>query len=119
MTKGFIIILFIILAILIGCQIPAQKNLRSGPHKIDSNKVQTDEKKNLAELEEVLPGLDYNAVLNEQAALIEDGMSVTKFRQFVIFSDMEDDLTYKLIDTDIRNTINAMSNNYVKKLPDK
>ena len=110
MKKGFIIILFIILAILIGCQIPAQKNLKSGPIKKDSNNVQTDVKKNLSELEETYPELEYNTVLKEQSPIIKDGMSVTKFRQFVIFSDMKDDLTYTLIDNDIRNTIDAMSN---------
>ncbi len=119
MKKGFIIVLFIILAILMGCGLQAQKNLTSGILLTDSNNVKSDVKNNLAEIEEIYPELDYNTVIKEQSPIIEDGMSVTKFRQFVIFSDMKDDLTYTLINNDIRNTIDAMSNNYVDKLPDR
>ena len=85
----------------------------------DTNKIKDDIKSSLPELEETYPGFDYNNVIKANAKMIPDGMSITKFRHFVIFSDMDDELTYKLIDNDIRNTTDAMTNNYVNKMPDK
>lgn len=114
MAKSLIIILFIILSILLGCG-----NQRSDlkPDKFDSTDSRIDVKKSLSEIEEVFPELDYSSVINLHSGQIPKGMSVTKFRQFVIFSDMNDELTYRLIDTDVRNTIDAMTNNYVNDLP--
>lgn len=119
MKKSFIVILFIILAILLGCGFKTESNLESQPSLIDSLTAGNDVKNNLSELEETFSNFDYNKVIKEQSKLLPDGMSITKFRYFVVFSDMDDELTYKLIDTDIRNTIDAMTNNYVNKLPDK
>lgn len=115
MAKGFLIILFIILSVLMGCG--NRSDIK--PDIADSTVTRNDIKENLPELEETFPNFDYNSIIKSQSKLIPDGMSITKFKYFVIFSDMNDELTYKLIDSDVRNTIDAMSNNYVNKLPDK
>lgn len=93
-------------------------NSGSNPNT-DTNKNSYDLKNNLPEIEETFPGFDYKSVIRAQSKIIPDDFTITRFKYFVIFSDMKDELTYKLIDTDIRNTINAMTNNYVNKLPDK
>lgn len=106
------------MAILLGCGFKTQNTSKTQTGITDSSVVRNDVKNNLSELEETYTNFEYQKVINEQSRIIPDGMSITKFRYFVIFSDMNDELTYKLIDTDIRNTIDAMSNNYVNKLPD-
>ncbi len=115
MAKSFIIILFIILSILLGC---SEKRSDIKPDVSDSTESRVDVKENLSELEETFPNFDYSSVINAQSGKMPNGMSITKFRFFVIFSDMNDELTYKLIDNDVRNTIEAMSGNYVNKLPE-
>ncbi len=119
MRKSFIVLLFIILAILLGCGFKTESNIESQPLRIDTSDTGKDEKNNLSELEETFSNFDYNSIINEQSKIIPGGMSITKFKYFVVFSDMNDELTYKLIDNDVRNTIDAMTNNYVNKLPDK
>ncbi|NOS84801.1 MAG: hypothetical protein HOP31_06650 [Ignavibacteria bacterium] len=115
MAKSLIILLFIILSILLGC---SSKKSDLKPDVTDSTESRIDIKESLPELEETFPNFDYNSVINAQANKMPSGMSITKFKYFVVFSDMNDELTYKLIDNDVRNTIEAMSNNYVNKLPD-
>ncbi|MBE2226006.1 MAG: hypothetical protein IAE93_01630 [Ignavibacteria bacterium] len=115
MAKSLIIILFIILSILLGCG-SYESDIK--PDAADSIITRNDIKESLSEIEEIFPGSDYSSVIREHSDQIPDGMSVTKFRHFVIFSDMNDELTYKLIDNDIRNASDAMTNNYVNKLPD-
>lgn len=115
MAKSLIILLFIILSILLGC---SSEKSDIKPDISDSTESRIDIKESLPEIEEVFPNFDYNSVINSQANKIPSGMSITKFKYFVVFSDMNDELTYKLIDNDLRNTIEAMSNNYVNKLPD-
>ncbi len=125
MAKGFIVILFIILAILLGCGqksgVPESNAPKSDirPDLDDSTQLRNDVKKNLSEIEETYSSLDYDKVLSEQSKVIPQGMSVTKFRYFVVFSDLGEELTYKLIDTDMRNTIDAMSGSFCNKLPTK
>ncbi|MEO8512412.1 MAG: hypothetical protein ABI543_02510 [Ignavibacteria bacterium] len=106
------------MALLLGCGIKPDGNFELYSGTIDSTNRTGDEKNNLSELEETFPNLDYNKVIKEQSKIISSGMSITVFKYFVIFSDLDDELTYKLIDTDIRNTVEAMTNNYVNKLPD-
>lgn len=120
MAKGFIVILFIILSILLGCgqknSVP-QSDIK--PDLDDSTGLRSDIKNNLSEIEEMYSSLDYDKVISEQTKIIPQGMSVTKFRYFVVFSDLDEELTYRLIDTDMRYTIDAMSGNYCRKLPSK
>jgi hypothetical protein len=113
MTKSFVVIIFIILALLLGCG--TRSDIK--PDLADSTQVRLDVKQNLSGIEEVYAGYEYDKIIREQSKIIPDGMSITKFRYFVIFSDLDDGLTYKLIDTDMRNTIDAMTNNFSDKLP--
>ena len=115
MAKSLIIILFIVLSILLGCG-SYESDIK--PDVPDTTAAKTDIKNSLPEIEEESPGFDYNSVINEHSPQIPDGMSITKYKQFVIFSDMNDELTFKLIENDVRFTIEAMTNNYVNKLPD-
>ncbi len=115
MAKSFVIIIFIILSILLGC---SSRKSDIKPDVSDSTESRIDVKENLPELEETFAHFDYNTVIKAKSRIIPDGMSITKFKYFVVFSDMNDELTFKLIDNDMRNTIDAMSNNYVNKLPD-
>jgi len=118
MTKGFIVILFIILAILLGCgQKGGIPKSDIKPDLDDSAQVRSDVRNNLSEIEETFSTLDYDKVISEHSMIIPQGMSITKFRYFVVFSDLNEELTYKLIDTDMRYTIDAMSGNFSRKLP--
>ncbi|MBL8016580.1 MAG: hypothetical protein JNK43_04860 [Ignavibacteria bacterium] len=118
MAKGFIVILFIILSILLGC---GQKSGVPGsdvkPDLDDSTRLRSDVKNTLSEIEETYSSLDYDKVISEHSKIIPQGMSVTKFRYFVVFSELDEELTYRLIDTDMRNTIDHMSGNFTRKLP--
>ena len=115
MAKSLIIILFIVLSILLGCG-SYESDIK--PDVADTIVTKTDIKNSLPEIAEEFQGFDYTSVINEHSLQIPEGMSITKFRQFVIFSDMNDELTYKLIDNEVRFTIEAMSKNYVNTLPD-
>lgn len=106
------------MAILLGCGLKTQNSSKTQADITDSSVIRKDVKNDLSEIEEIYTNYNYQIVIDEQSKIIPEGMSITKFRYFVIFSDMNVELTYRLIDTDIRNTIDAMSNNYVNKLPD-
>lgn len=88
------------------------------PDNYDTVITKSDIKTSLPELEDIYPGYDYNSVINEHSAIMPDGMSITKFRQFLIFSELNEELTYQLIDNDVRNTIESMTTNFVQKTPD-
>jgi hypothetical protein len=114
-TKSIIIILFIILAVLIGgcsySDASAQKELR------DSILTGNDVKRNLSDIEETFTSFDYDKVIKDYSDIIPENSTITKFRYFVVFSDMNDSTTFRLIDNDIRNTIDAMEKTYVSKKP--
>lgn len=116
MTKSIIIIIFIILAVLIGgCSFhnaSAQKEMQ------DTLKNELAVKHDLSDIEETFSFLDYDKLINEYSDIIPANSTITKFRYFVVFSDMDNKTTYGLIDNDIRNTIDAMESNYVTKTPD-
>lgn len=89
------------------------------PDNSDSVNSRNDIKVTLSEIEDIYPGFDYSSVINEHSSIMPAGMSVTKFRQYVIFSDLNEELTYKLIDNDMRITIESMTANFVNKTPDE
>jgi len=62
--------------------------------------------------------MNYEQVINRYAKNLNAGFSITKFRYFVIFSDLGEDLTYRLIDNDVRHVSLAVTNHFVKNLPD-
>lgn len=116
MTKAILIIIFIILSILIG----GCSNTEAIPKKesmADSLTLQNDEKTDLSSIEEVIYGLEYNSVIEKYSGVLPDNSSVTKFKYFVIISDLDEKLTYTLIDNDLRNTISSMEGNFVSKTP--
>ncbi|MCC7158631.1 MAG: hypothetical protein IT281_03745 [Ignavibacteria bacterium] len=116
MTKAIIIIIFIILSILVGgCSDTGA--ISKNESKGDSLILQNDVKKDLSSIEEITYGLDYNSALENYSKVMPENASVTRFRYFVIISDLGEELTYSLIDNDIRNTISSMESNFVSKTP--
>lgn len=115
MTKGIIIILFIILAVLIGGCSYTDASAQKEPR--DSLFTGNDVKKNLSDIEETFSFFDYDKLIRDYSDMVPANSTVTKFRYFVIFSDIEDTTTCRLIDNDIRNTIDAMERTYVSKTP--
>lgn len=78
----------------------------------------TDIKKNLDELDEILPGYDYGTPLAPYYSSLPTGNSITKFKYFVVVSYLDQATTYSIIDNDIRYTIDAMVQNYCSSLPE-
>lgn len=77
------------------------------------------EKINLKAVEEIYDGLDYESVIERYAHTLNEGFSITKFQYFVVFSNLDNELTYNLIDNDIRNAVATMEDNYVEIRPDR
>ncbi len=70
-------------------------------------------------LEELYDNMDYDAVINKYSDKVPFSATVTRFRYYVIFSDLDENTTYNLIDKDIRQTVDAMTGHYVSVLPDR
>lgn len=81
----------------------------------DKTETKTD---NLDNIEEVMDGYNYQSVIDRYKENLNSSTRIVRFKYFVIFSNLESSVTYKLIDTVLRNTISAISNNYLSKLPD-
>ncbi len=75
------------------------------------------DKTSLEDIEEIIDGLNYEAVINKYKSKIEKPI-IIRFQYFVIFSSLEPALTYKLVDNDLRNTITTMQKHYTEKYPD-
>lgn len=115
MAKSIIIVLFIILAILLGCTQPRDVK----PDLMDSITAQKqDVKKTLPEIEETFASFNYQEIIVRHSPILPPNMTITKFKYFVVFSDLDEKTTYSIIDNDIRNAIDAMVNSYVSKTPD-
>jgi hypothetical protein len=71
----------------------------------------------LGDIEELIDGLNYELVINNYKSKIEKPL-IVRFRYFVIFSNLEPELTYMLIENDIRNTVTTMQKHYIMKNPD-
>lgn len=115
MTKSIIIILFIVLAILLGCT--HKKDVKLDLQDSVLSEI-TDIKYSLPEIEETFSTLDYQNVIDKYSAAIPGNMSITKFKYFVVFSDLDENTTYSVIDNDIRTTVDGMINAYTSKTPD-
>lgn len=121
MAKKIIIFLYIAFAILLGCSLNDKADIKpdeQNPIRQDSLYGKTDVKNNLSELEETLENYDYENVIKKYSGRIPENFSITRFKYFVVFSDLDEDLTYRLIDSEIRNTIDAMQNAFVNLNPD-
>lgn len=115
MTKSLIIILFIILAILIGGCSDTYALFKQDKHYIADSIYQS--KNDLSVIEEQFTDFNYEEIIDRFSSKLEPNISITKFKYFVVFSDLGEPLTYSLIDSDIRNTISAMESNFVSKTP--
>jgi hypothetical protein len=73
---------------------------------------------NLQGIDEVIPGYDYKEIIDKYQKMLPQGFSVTKYRYFIIFSELDENQTYSLIENDVKKTSAAMTENYVNKLPD-
>ncbi len=111
MLKYLILILFLFPFLLNACTY--KKDVK--PDIVDT--LKKDVKSDMGNIEEELKGYNYNAVIDKFLPILPDGFSVIKFKYFVIFSDLGENLTYSLVDNDIRNTIECMKNNYSETLP--
>lgn len=115
MAKSIVIILFIILSILLGCS-----RSRDVKPDIQDSVVseRQDVKGSLSDLEETFPNFNYDEIIERHSPILPQNMSITKFKHFVIFSDLGEKITYSVIDNDIRQTEKAMTNSYVTRTPD-
>jgi hypothetical protein len=114
MLKYTLVILYIFLAILLGCS--GKKDIKPDNSLIDS--VKQDTKSILENISVEYNGFDYEKIKEEQFSKLPNGFSVINYKYFVIFSDLDEELTYQIISNDVNNTIEAMKKNYVHTLPD-
>lgn len=115
MTKIFVIILVIILSLLLGCSNRSDVK----PDLQDSViTAKQDIKYSLSEIEETFAGFNYDEIINRHSHILPEGMTITKFRHFVVFSLLDDKTTFSLIDNDIRQVTESMTNHFISKTPD-
>lgn len=88
------------------------------PDMQDSTEQKQDVKNSLPELEETFANFNYQELIDRHSPILPSNMSITKFKHFVIFSDLDEKTTYSIIDTEIRQTIDGMVNGYVSRTPD-
>lgn len=69
-------------------------------------------------IEEVYENMDYDKIIQKYSDKVPQSATITRFRYYVIFSDLDENTTYNLIDKDIRHTADAMAKHYVSALPD-
>jgi hypothetical protein len=116
-TKKYIPFLFCLILFLSGCSV---KN----DIKKDTDAVTTDNTPpkitdpRLELLEELFDNMDYDKVILKYKDNVPASATITRFRYYVIFSDLDENTTYNLIDKDIRHTSDAMRKHYVSVLPD-
>jgi len=74
---------------------------------------------NLNELEELYDNMNYNTVIDNYSQYMPETATITRFRYYVIFSLLDENITYEIINKNIRQTIDAMTDDYLNKLPDR
>lgn len=112
--RTVIILIFLFSTAVYGCMEP--NDIRQDVQ--DSAEVNEDVRRSLSELEDTYTGFNYHEIINRHSPVLPDGMSITRFKHFVIFSDLDEETTYHIIDNDIRQTIDGMVNGYVNRTPD-
>jgi hypothetical protein len=117
MKKALIYIFFIFLS---GCGVKDDVKFDK-PVTVDGASVNEFEydNYNFAELEDVYDNLNYDNALSEYSKILGKDFRAIRFRYFVIFSNLDDKVTYQLVDSDIRNTVDVMLNNYIETRPDE
>lgn len=88
------------------------------PDSTENDTVRQSRSPVLSDLEETLPGYSYDDIIEHYQKILPAGFSVTKYKYFVIFSELDDKQTAALIENDVNNTSTAMTGNYVQKMPD-
>jgi hypothetical protein len=116
MTKSIVIILFIVLAILLGCTRPREDVKPDMQDSVVS--LKQDVKSSLSDIEEIFANFNYEKIIDRHSPILPKNMSITKFKYFVVFSDLDEKTTYSVIDNDIRQTIDGMVNSYSVRTPD-
>ncbi|RPI15777.1 MAG: hypothetical protein EHM58_13250 [Ignavibacteriae bacterium] len=108
---------FLILFTLLSCNLKSDLRYDENDNAsiLDKNETKTE---TLDNIEEILDGFNYQSVINRYKGNLDSDTKIIKFKYFVIFSNLENTLTLKLIDNDIRNTVKAMSNYYLSRFPD-
>ncbi|MBS1493110.1 MAG: hypothetical protein JST55_06355 [Bacteroidetes bacterium] len=117
MKKTFIYIFFVFLA---GCGI--KNNVKYDKPVTNDGASVTEfeyDNYNFAELEDVYDNLNYDDALSDYSKILGKDFRAIRFRYFIIFSNLDDKVTYQLIDSDIRNTVDVMLNNYIETRPDE
>jgi len=114
MLKYILMIIYIFFAILLGCSNKTDVK----PDIVYTDTIKQDTRSILEDLEVAYNNYNYNEVIQSRLGKLPDGFSVIKYKYFVVFSDLDEKLTYQLITNDINNTIEAMKNNYAETLPD-
>jgi hypothetical protein len=113
----YILILFFLILLLPGCTI--NKDIKNDSDAVTfNNPVSEITEPHLDLLEEVYDNMDYDKIILKYKEKVPSSATITRFRNYVIFSDLDENTTYNLIDKDIRNTSDEMTKNYVSRLPD-
>jgi len=107
---------FFMCVILTGCAVKNQ-NTQSGIDSAGTKKEITETRKSLDEIEEQIEGLDYQKVIDSNSSRIPKGFTITKFKYFVIISELPPEVTYSIIDNEIRHTIDGVEDSYTRKNP--
>lgn len=116
MIKSFTIAIYLIFSIF--CSTENRSDYHFQTRDTSNPKINTNDiKEDLSTLEEKYDNLDYNSVMEKYSSQIPSGFTAIKFRNFVIYSNLPEKTTYDVIDKDIRLTIAAMVDNYIKIKP--
>ncbi len=117
--KFLIISIYVILAILLGCSNKSSDYRYQKEDSITQKSKNSEIKPDLSEIEETYDNLNYASVIDQYKKTLPANISITKFRYFIVFSNLSPEITYNVIDKDIRLTIDAIVNNYINVKPDK
>ncbi len=116
-AKKYIFILCLLILFLSGCS--AKQDVKKDTDAVSStNTASKITGPRLELLEELYAGMDYDKVISKYSGKMPSSATITSFRYYVIFSDLDENTTYNLIDKDIRHTVDAMTKHYVSDLPD-
>ena len=110
-------ILIFLLLVFCGCSVKNDLKQDADGYNYSEKQKKTNHPK-LDLLEELYDNMDYDRVINKYADKVPASMSISRFKYYVVFSELDENTTYNLIDKDIRHTVDAITNNYVSVLPD-
>ncbi len=118
MFKKIILAHCFIFFLFAGCSIKSGEPGAYGD-TINNKNISDEIKKDLSELEEPMITLDYSPVMRQYSKMLLPDISVTRYKYFIVFSELKPEITYRLISNDIKNTIDGMLNSYITVKPDR